>query len=353
VKIDAHIHDQLEAYLDGELSQAAIAQTESHLAQCPQCRTELDRIRTGKVSLQHLPLAPAPDDLWRSIEAAASAHDRQEDYRFASWRYVAAGLALAVAGALYQGYVRTPSDPWEVAALNGSPLAGGRPMSEVKSAFAGQWIETDGASRARIKVAEIGAVDVEPNTRVRLLSTGVNGHRLALGSGSIMAKISAPPRLFFVETPSGTAVDLGCEYRLQCDRKGVGLLSVTSGWVSFEWKGMESLVPGGASCRTRPDRPPGIPYFDDASPLFVEAIERLDSPERRPEDLETILSEARIRDTLSLWHLLSRVEGSERSRVYSRAAALAPPPSGVTPERVLSLDAGSLKQWKDEMAWTW
>src|SRR5207245_3036254 len=111
---------------------------------------------------------------------------------------------------------------------------------------------------------DIGSVDVAPNTRVRVVKETVGEHRLKLARGEILAKIFAPPRLFFVDTASGTAVDLGCEYTLTMDEAGAGLLRVSKGWVSFEWKGLESLVPAGASCRTRPRAGPGLPYFDDA-----------------------------------------------------------------------------------------
>ena len=67
--------------------------------------------------------------------------------------------------------------------------------------------------------------------RIVLASLGKHGgisaasnHGLALARGEIRAKISAPPRLFFVDTPSGTAVDLGCEYTLQTDEDGTGML---------------------------------------------------------------------------------------------------------------------------------
>src|SRR5439155_13447187 len=106
--------------------------------------------------------------------------------------------------------------------------------------------------------------EIAPNTRVRVVTARSSEHRLALTRGEIRAKISAPPKLFFVDTASATAVDFGCEYALSADEEGFGWLHVTRGWVSFQWKGIESLVPAGASCQTRPQAGPGIPYFDDA-----------------------------------------------------------------------------------------
>jgi len=126
------------------------------------------------------------------------------------------------------------------------------------------------------------------------------------------------------------------------------MLNVTRGWVAFQWKGLESLVPAGASCRTRPQSGPGIPYFDDASERLKESIEDI-----RPGSVSIILSESRIRDTLTLWHLLSRVEPPDRARVYDRIAALTPVPAGISREKALQLDPETLNRWREELAWTW
>jgi len=54
-----------------------------------------------------------------------------------------------------------------------------------------------------------------------------------------------------VDTPSARAVDLGCQYTLNVDDRGDGLLKVTMGWVAFDTDGRESFIPAGAACRTR------------------------------------------------------------------------------------------------------
>ena len=69
--------------------------------------------------------------------------------------------------------------------------------------------------------------------------------------------------------------------------------------------------------------------------------------------LEMLLLQARARDTLSLWHLLSRVEGRDRALVYDRMAALVPPPAGVTREGVLQLNEPMLQTWKEKLVETW
>ena len=121
------------------------------------------------------------------------------------------------------------------------------------------------------------------------------------------AKIGAPPGKFYVDTPAATAVDLGCEYRLEVDEGGSGSLSVLLGYVGFEYKGRESYVPERARCLMRPEVGPGTPFYADASAAFQAALERFDFSQERAA-LPVLLSEARPRDALTLWHLLL-VEG--------------------------------------------
>jgi len=66
-----------------------------------------------------------------------------------------------------------------------------------------------------------------------------------------------------------------------------------------------------------------------------------------------LLGKSRVRDTLTLWHLLARVEGADRALVYGRMAELAPPPAGVTREGVLVLNQQMLDTWKDNLESSW
>lgn len=249
---------------------------------------------------------------------------------------------------------RNGNEPtWEVARLAGVPTIGANRIEGSGRIAVGEWLETDGASRAKINVANIGQVDIGPNSRVRLVGTRSTEHRLALERGRLHAMISAPPRLFVVETPSATAIDLGCSYTLEVDDRGRSILHVTSGWVALARQGRESIVPAGAMCVTEPGKGVGTPFFDDASMRFRNALSRLDFQNGGAKALGIILSEAREYDTLTLWHLLYRVQGAERARVYDRLAALIAPPTGVTREGVLRLDKGMLDLWKKGLEWAW
>jgi len=349
-----HISGRLAAHLDGKLAERKARQVEIHLRQCPRCRTECDQVSRGMALLEHLSLVEAPEAIWSSIEQAFQLNRTRQTPAPFPWRWaLVATLLLALAGASYWRVAGLSRSRWEVVRLEGSPLVGAKPIQGAGRIGAGEWIETDAKSRATVNVGTIGSVEVAPNTRVRVVTARAGEHRIALARGEIRAKITAPPRLFFVDTASGTAVDLGCEYELSSDEEGSGFLHVTRGWVSFQWKGLESLVPAGASCRTRPHDGPGIPYFDDAPESLKRALETLFFEKAENDVLGVILSESRVRDTLTLWHLLARVEGGDRARVFDRIAALTPLPAGVSREQALKLDPQTLKHWMEELAWTW
>jgi hypothetical protein len=299
------------------------------------------------------PLIKAPDSVWASIEAELDRTPKQTPPRRfqPALRWAAAAgvfiIAVVVIGGTVWYRARPPKAGWDLVRADGT---------RGKIAV-GEWLQTGASSTATLTVGDIGTVQVAPNSRVRLLSARPGEQRLKLARGEISATVSAPPRLFFVDTPASTAVDLGCAYSMKADEDGNGLLRVTLGWVSLEWAGRESLVPAGASCRTRPKAGPGTPYFDDASPVFQSALERIDSAgaatELEAPALDQVLAESRVRDTLTLWHLLSRVSPAYRQRVFNRMVNLVALPKTVSAERALQLDPDTLKIWREELAWKW
>jgi hypothetical protein len=365
-----HVTKELSAYCHGEVASEQSRQIAEHLIGCNRCRTRFDEIKLGVKLAERLPQFSAPDSLWMDLQTPLAAETKTNKpaatklsaFSFKFWQPGFAGalaglILVAGFGALWF-YWRESRPFWEVARLNGAPRIGSSRMDEKGRLAVGQWLETDGSSRAQIAVGSIGQVEIDPNTRVRLVETKATEHRLELAQGKMSAKIWAPPRLFFVDTPAGVAADLGCAYTLEVDDMGVGLLHVTSGWVALQLKDRESMVPAGASCATRPGIGPGTPYFDDASENFRLALSKLDFgyavdvPDLH-NPLEVVLAESRPRDTLTLWHLLGRVEGNDRARVYERMLALAPPPEGVTREGVLQLNEQMLQLWKGKLETTW
>jgi len=363
-----HVTKELSAYCHGEVTNEQSRQIAEHLIGCSRCRAQFEEIKLGVKLAEHLPQLSAPDSLWLDLETNLATETRtnkstapgRKAFSFELWQRgfaaVAAGLLIVAGLAATLFYWRDTRPFWEVARLNGAPRIGASRMDENGRLAVGQWLETDNNSRAQIKVGSIGQVEIDPNTRVRLVETKPTEHRLELEHGKMSARIWAPPRLFFVDTPAGVAADLGCAYTLEVNDQGVGLLHVTSGWVALQLRDRESMVPAGATCATRPGIGPGTPYFDDAPELLRKALSSFDfepAVESKIPNLDVILMDARLRDTLTLWHLLGRVEGNDRARVYDRMAALAPPPDGVTREGVLQLNEQMLQRWRDELQKSW
>lgn len=254
-------------------------------------------------------------------------------------------------------YGRLARTGWSVSRLTGTPRIGNETLTGSGRISEGAWLETDEASSARIEVGCIGQVEIDAGSRVRLIAARLRDYRLALERGRMRATIWAPPRLFFVETPSATAVDLGCAYTLSVDDTGASLLYVSSGWVSLALAGKDSLVPAGSLCKTLAGKGPGVPYFEDSSLSLRAALTVFESEDessiRRSEALSVVVSEARERDSLTLWHLLPRTVAEDRRRVFSRLAILAPLPLGVTRERALRLDATALQRWGRQLELLW
>jgi FecR protein/Putative zinc-finger len=358
-----HVDKDISAYCHGELSTDESRQFAEHIISCVKCRTEFEDIRLGIKLAEQLPRLTAPDTLWQELDVALERPAGVVSITSSSsarMRMAIAATVVIVLGItvvwLYNG--RTSVAPtkasWLVTRLDGAPKIGSESISSRGHLSIGEWLETDGNSRAQIAVGTIGHVEIDENTRVRLLETEPTEHRLELARGKMSARIWAPPRLFFVDTPSAVAADLGCAYTLEVDDKGDGKLQVTSGWVALQTRERESIVPEGASCETEVGNGPGTPYFDDSTKEFRDALKKVDfekDPANRAAALSVMLDQSRPKDTLTLWHLLARVDGNDRQRVYEKMESLAPPPAGVTREGVLSLDQKMLVQWRDTLSW--
>ena len=262
---------------------------------------------------------------------------------------IAATLAIAAGGVVIARRARANLG-WVVTRVAGAPTVASRTVDSQTRLPVGGWLETDARSTASIHVGTIGQVTVEPGSRLRLVSARDGDHRLKLERGTLRAIIWAPPGQFFVETASSTAVDLGCAYTLTMDDEGAGLVTVLVGWVGFEWRGRESLIPAGSMCATRPGRGPGTPYNERVSPEFRQALQEIDFSVAKFDAgaaLSTILAEAQERDEVTLWHLLTRVDAGERDRVFDRLSQFAPPPPGVTRDGIRAGRRDMLDAWWD------
>jgi len=355
-----HVHRKLSAYCHGELPAEESSRVAEHLLACERCRSEYDDIKLGVQLAKQLPIVDAPAELWSEIDALLDAKSRtavvqrkpaRSWFGLPTFAFAATCALVLIVGVVTAVWVLNygPKATWQVT----RSIVGSDQIVSISQLAVGGSLETDGKSRALLNIGQIGTVELEPNSRVRLIETHLTEHRLALDRGKIRAKISAPPRLFFVDTPSAQAIDLGCAYTLEVDNEGRGLLHVTVGWVALVRDGRESFVPIGAMCEMRPGIGPGTPYFEDASDELQTALAKFDFENGGEDALKVVLAESRDRDTFTLWQLLSRVDESQRQEVLDRMIELVGLPNGVTREATMRLDPKTLELWKDELDTVW
>jgi hypothetical protein len=265
------------------------------------------------------------------------------------WLAVAAVAVLAIgvwqiARVLQRPAVKTS---WQAVRTAGSPRVNGHAVGDPADIYTGQRIETDALSRVQVRSDFIGQVELEPNSELYVKESQENRQLMSLRRGVLHALIWAPPSQFAVDTPSVRAVDLGCAYTLETKEDGSGLITVQRGWVAFDHAHSESFIPAGAACRVS-RRGPGIPWFEDAPEQLRQGLERFEK-ERSESSLSPILTSARQRDGLTLWHLLSRAPVSLRGAVFDTFAKSVKVPPEVKRDAVIAGDTHALDRCWDAL----
>jgi hypothetical protein len=270
--------------------------------------------------------------------------------------WAAAAAVVLLAG----GYAvaRARVEPWNVRALSGAATVASARVDATVGIEArigeGEWLETDAHSRAQMNVGGIGRAEFGPGSRVQVVRAGVREHRLALARGTMHARIWAPPRFFLVQTASALAVDLGCVYTLTVDSAGYGELSVQSGQVELVEGTRRAFVPAGNVVSFRPDLGPGLPSPERSPPAFREAVLQLERDLGNAADVARVLDRSTVDETITLWHLLQRVEPSQRGTVLDRLIMLAgATPEGVTRGSAMALEARALTAWRELLDDRW
>lgn len=368
-----HYKEKLSAFLSHELPADVRREVGEHLLHCQECRREHDEIKYGFEMARKLGRFDAPPRVWNKLQmqiegdekAETSGRrkrfDRQKAAVFAAFSLI---VVCGAAALVYLNFSLSGPDemagrraessrPENISGWMVEKFSGGSTSAQNELLKVGGILETGENARARVEVADIGEVKIAPNSLVRLVNTSDAEHRLALEYGSLEAKIFAPPRLFVVDTPTAKAVDLGCAYTLDVDRAGNSRLRVTGGYVALERDGLEAIVPAGAVCLTRRGRGIGTPFFESASEQFKEDVRKFDFETGGETRLDSIIEKARPKDSLTLWHLLSRVPEKDRRKVFEKLLAFAPLPESVTPEGIFALDKNMLNAWRSELELLW
>jgi hypothetical protein len=260
------------------------------------------------------------------------------------WWAAAAAILLCAVGAWQLKTPPSQATAWQVASLEGASRMGSQDAAVAMQMRTGQLLRTGRDSQVSLQDDEVGKIDLGPSSELR----AATNRQVMLNRGTLHAFIWARPGLFVVDTPSARAIDLGCEYTINVDGSGNGLLRVSLGWVAFRYEGRESFIPAGAQCVTRKREGPGIPFYEDAPEPLRRGVGIFEAGDP-PSALDEILSSARARDGLTLWHLLTRVPAPERGRVFDRFAQLVTLPAGISREAAVQRDPKTIDRCWDAL----
>ena len=259
------------------------------------------------------------------------------------WWAAAAAVVLAAAGLSRFAAPEPRATAWQVTNYDGDARLGNQRAAVAVQLRSGQTVHTAKDSQVWLQADEVGRMEIGPESELR----AATDRKMLLRHGTLHAFIWAPPRQFVVDIPGARAVDLGCEYYLNVDTAGNGMIQVSLGWVAFQYDDHESFIPAGAQCATHRTRGPGIPFYDDAPDEFREALRAFEAGDNSV--LPRILATARHRDNLSLWHVLTRVPAPDRGRVFDRFVELTPLAEDVSRDAVLRKDPHAIDQCWDAL----
>lgn len=269
-------------------------------------------------------------------------------------------LAVGITAWLQHRLLWPDGAAWPVIAGHGVRIEGGGSPAALAP---GDMLVTGADGWARLRVARIGELRVEPSSRIEMQATSTGRHRVRLVHGQLSARIWAPPQQFGVVLPKGRLWDLGCEFSVQSDVDGRGWLRVDSGWVLLERDGVEVLVPQGAEVAMRDGKAIGTPHAQDAPAALKLALAVIDAREA-PITLDdpaiaTLAALARPADAITLLSLMQRHPKLADSPVFDRFVEVVPAAGAIRRESLRQADREALDRAWDALpyprtkAWWW
>lgn len=295
--------------------------------------------RRASPPVQRVRRARRPRSRWRIAFAAAA---------------VLAVCALGLQAWYHHRLQWEPGRPWQVIARQGEVRLDGERVDGALDAFAtGGVLETGRDALVRLRAARIGQVALGEGSRLRLVETRAGRHRLQLLEGRLWAKVWAPPGQFGVGVAGADVLDLGCEFTVDTDAQGRGVLTVRSGWVQVDTGRDEVLVPEGATVRLRDRGALGTPRSLQASAAFVAALDAIDARAGQVEpdgaEIGRLVAASTPGDAISLLSLLQRDPRLAEGPLFDRIPQLLPQAGLVTRADLRTRGPVALGPWWDAL----
>jgi hypothetical protein len=204
---------------------------------------------------------------------------------------------------------------WNIESLAGHPEINNKTFDGYDFLHIGDILTTDAISRVKLRTGSVGSLVIEPNSRIKLLSIMPGTHKIYLDRGTTEVSRWGSPFNFYIQTPAGLVIDNGSDYKLIMDQD-LEFIHSESGTVILQDKGEESIINAGADCVSKKDVGPGTPYYPDAPKAFIAALYNFDFTSNKDTSISVILSNSRVKDVLSLWHLLYKTKGEDQKKIF-------------------------------------
>jgi anti-sigma factor ChrR (cupin superfamily) len=135
------LNERLSEYLDNELDAAARAEVEAHLAECGECRADLEALAAVVARAGTLTDAPPAADLWSGIESRIAPPPvlrptfARRRFAFTMPQLIAASLALMIASGGMVWLARLGGERTDFPAVQGEMTSPVRPANFGDAAF--------------------------------------------------------------------------------------------------------------------------------------------------------------------------------------------------------------------------
>jgi RNA polymerase sigma-70 factor (ECF subfamily) len=265
-----------------------------------------------------------------------------------NWKIVLAGVAVIIIAGAY--YLTSETNDWTVTIESGAALLNEQNIQKREKFSPGDIISTDSDSKVLIEVADVGTVELLPNSSFKRLDKSYSAKLL---DGKININTQGASEYFRIEIPSAIIEEfyMGTNYSVQEDVSGNSLIELNEGWLRVVFGEEETIFPEQYNLEILKSSGPSIPYYSGSPSEYTTLIQDYMFGSKGNIALYVILDASSERDGITLWNLLQKVRAAQRSAVYEKLYELVPHPDDLEKKNILNLDADMLQIWLDEIEW--
>lgn len=243
----------------------------------------------------------------------------------------------------------TSANDWTIKKLKGNPQLGYKTITETISFKNNLELKTNAESSAEIDIKEIGKITVSPQTLVKRIS---NNKGILLERGLIEVDTRGAKKGIVITTPNGEikSIEPQSIYSLELSSAGLTTLQVKGySWVNIKSGDNEAIVPPGFKCNLIDKLGLGLPYEDEASDEYKDALSKFSFSKDKEPALNSIIALSQKQDAVTLWNLLKRVSPTNRIIVFDKLAELIPPNGNIDKGGIVALNSDMMKAYLEEI----